>query len=98
MMKRDGKSGPKGLQSWSRNFSFMTVSTQLQDTTNLFSHIFQLFQLFLELQNLKLFQKVVYEVTKTFRCQRGYTCSSTKPIFSSKTTILFELLSCLTSF
>lgn len=52
-----------GLQLGSRNLSFMTFSTQLQDSTKLFSHIFHLFHLFLELQNLVVFKKVIYKIT-----------------------------------
>lgn len=56
-----------GLQIRSRNLIFMTFSTQLQDSTELFSHIFHLVHLFLELQNLVVFEKEVYKITNVLK-------------------------------
>lgn len=66
-MKKDGNSGPMGLQVGSGNLSFMTFSAQVQDSTELFSQIFDLFHLFLELQNFVVFEKVVYKITSVFK-------------------------------
>lgn len=82
-----------GLQIRSRNLSFMTLSTQLQDSTKLFSHIFCLFCLFLELQNLVVFEKAVYKITNVFKFCRECIWSSTRAakltIISSKRITLF---------
>lgn len=82
-----------GLQLGSRNLPFMTFSTQLQDPTKLFSHIFHLFHLFLELQNLVVFKKVIYKITNVFKFCRECIWSSQRvaklTIFSSKRITLF---------
>lgn len=56
----------------------MTFSTQLQDSTKLFSHIFCFFCLFLELQNLVVFEKAVYKITNVLKFCREYIWSFTR--------------------